>query len=248
MIFDDYKMAISRLKDGRNKNIVVLTGAGISVPSGIPDFRSPKGTWSKFPVSEYGSIDIFRRDPAKFWKLSYSLLQNDMSGVKPNEGHIALVELESLGYNVTIVTQNVDGLHSEAGSSNVIEMHGSIKNFMCPSCRIKMPVESVQVEEKYPICKICKKPIKLDIVFFGEDVRGWNKAKRAVLNSDNVIIVGTSGVVGPANQIPVISESARKAVIFEFNTEISTFAALTDYFFRGSSADTLPLFVSYLGR
>src|SRR5256714_15184756 len=122
---------------------VVLTGAGISTESGIPDFRSPTGVWARFDPMEYATISAFRRDPVKVWSF-YKLRFELLADVEPNAGHRALADLESSGLVRAAVTQNVDGLHGRAGSSEVVEVHGSIRTATCPECGATLTLEEVQ--------------------------------------------------------------------------------------------------------
>ena len=119
---------------------VVLTGAGISTESGIPDFRTPTGIWAQYDPTEYATIDAFRRDPEKVWEF-YALRLEVLGRAEPNAGHLALAELERRGLVQAIVTQNIDGLHQRAGSENVIEVHGSIRTASCLRCGEQVPLE-----------------------------------------------------------------------------------------------------------
>ena len=121
---------------------VVLTGAGISTESGIPDFRSPSGIWAQYDPMEYATINAFRRDPLKVWDF-YLLRLGVLASAEPNEGHRALAELERRGLVQAVVTQNIDGLHQRAGSRNVIEVHGSIRTASCLECGVRLSLEQV---------------------------------------------------------------------------------------------------------
>src|SRR5437870_5557235 len=122
---------------------VALTSAGISTESGIPDFRSPTGIWTRFDPMEYATISAFRRDPVKVWTF-YRLRLELLADVEPNAGHRALAELESLGFVRAVVTQNVDGLHARAGSRDVVEVHGSIQTASCPECGTTATLDEVR--------------------------------------------------------------------------------------------------------
>jgi len=121
---------------------VVLTGAGISTESGIPDFRSPTGIWAKYDPMEYATISAFRRDPVKVWEF-YALRFRVLTEAEPNPGHLALAELERRGIVRAVVTQNIDGLHQRAGSQDVVEVHGSIRSASCLACEETVPLEDV---------------------------------------------------------------------------------------------------------
>src|SRR5437763_901799 len=149
---------------------VVLTGAGISTESGIPDFRSPTGIWARLDPLEYGSIDAFRGDPEKVWRF-YAPRFGMLTEAEPNAAHRALAELEACGLVQAVITQNIDTLHSRAGSRDVVEVHGSIRTSSCLSCGAAYPLEQVLplVEANgAPPCPACQRILKPDVVFFGE--------------------------------------------------------------------------------
>jgi NAD-dependent protein deacetylase/lipoamidase len=149
---------------------VVLTGAGVSTESGIPDFRSPSGLWATFDPLEYGSIQAFRADPLKVWSF-YKPRVAMLSEAEPNPAHVALAELERLGYVQAVVTQNIDLLHERAGSEEVVEVHGSIRTATCPRCGACHPLAQVLellAAADAPACEACGAILKPDVVFFGE--------------------------------------------------------------------------------
>src|SRR5256714_9078080 len=141
---------------------VVLTGAGISTESGIPDFRSPTGIWAQYDPMEYATIDAFRRDPVKVWEF-YGLRLDTLAKAEPNAGHLALAELERRGLVRAVVTQNIDGLHQRAGSREVIEVHGSIRTARCLACGEQTPLDRAM-----PRCPRCGEIMKPGVVMFGE--------------------------------------------------------------------------------
>jgi NAD-dependent deacetylase len=150
--------------------VVVLTGAGISTESGIPDFRSPTGLWAEYDPMEYATIRAFRRDPVKVWEF-YALRFSVLREAEPNAGHRALAELERRGLVQTIVTQNIDGLHQAAGSEDVLEVHGSIRTATCLECGKRVPLEEVVASLEVhpaPPCRRCGAILKPDVVMFGE--------------------------------------------------------------------------------
>ena len=149
---------------------VVLTGAGISTESGIPDFRSPSGIWAKYDPMEYATIGAFRRDPVKVWEF-YALRFSVLTRAEPNDGHRALAELERRGLVRAVVTQNIDGLHQRAGSRDVIEVHGSIRTASCLRCGERVPLDEVVAaleSAPAPPCPRCGAILKPDVVMFGE--------------------------------------------------------------------------------
>ena len=149
---------------------VVLTGAGISTESGIPDFRSPTGIWAEYDPMEYATIEAFRRDAVKVWKF-YALRFELLTRAEPNPGHLALAELERRGLVQAVVTQNIDGLHQRAGSQEVIEIHGSIRAAVCLECGERVSLEQVVLalaHDPAPPCPRCGEILKPDVVMFGE--------------------------------------------------------------------------------
>jgi NAD-dependent deacetylase len=187
---------------------VVLTGAGISTESGIPDFRSPTGIWAEYDPMEYATIDAFRRDPVKVWEF-YALRLDALGRAEPNAGHLALAQLERRGLVEAIVTQNIDGLHQRAGSQDVIEVHGSIRNAVCLRCG-----EQIPLEQPAPSCPRCGELMKPGVVMFGELLpegameRASELARRAGL----LLVVGSALEVYPVAGLPEETLSAGGAL------------------------------------
>jgi NAD-dependent deacetylase len=146
---------------------VALTGAGVSVESGIPDFRSPGGIWERFPPDEYGTIQAFRADPARFWRFYLELVRT-IGAARPNPAHVALARLEALGVLRHVITQNVDGLHGAAGSRSVIELHGSPDALVCLACGARR-AERIAALAAPPVCA-CGEVMKPDVTLFNEEV------------------------------------------------------------------------------
>jgi NAD-dependent protein deacetylase/lipoamidase len=185
---------------------VVLTGAGVSTESGIPDFRSPTGVWAKFDPLDYGSIDAFRRDPDRVWEF-YGARYRMLSQAEPNAAHHAIAELERRGLVGTVVTQNIDLLHERAGSRDVIEVHGSIRTATCPACGRVHTLDEVLalVETGVPRCLDCGSVPKPDVVFFGELLppgameRSFSLAAGARL----LLVIGSTLEVYPVAGLPL---------------------------------------------
>ena len=177
---------------------VVLTGAGVSTESGIPDFRSRTGIWTRYDPMEYATIDAFRRDPAKVWDF-YSKRLGILADAKPNAAHLALAELERRGLVEAIVTQNVDRLHQAAGSVQVIEVHGSIRTASCLACGHGEPFERVVELLPVPACARCGEVLKPDVVMFGELLPegAMERATELALGATLVLVVGSSLEVYP---------------------------------------------------
>jgi len=182
---------------------VVLTGAGVSTESGIPDFRSPTGIWAGIDPMEYASIDAFRRDPARVWHF-YAPRITTLTEAEPNAAHRAIAALERLGLVQAVVTQNIDLLHERAGSRDVIEVHGSIRTASCLECGFSYEGADVAAMLPLPRCGRCGAVLKPDVVFFGELLpeaaieRATELARRAAL----LLVVGSSLEVHPVAGLP----------------------------------------------
>jgi NAD-dependent deacetylase len=195
---------------------VVLTGAGISTESGIPDFRSPTGIWVDYDPMEYATIQAFRRDPVKVWEF-FALRLEVLTSAEPNAGHVALAELERRGLVEAIVTQNIDGLHAGAGSQDVIEVHGSIRTASCLECGQRVSLGDVVAslrDSPAPPCPNCGSILKPDVVMFGELLpeaameRAIGLARQAGL----LLVVGSSLEVYPVAGLPEETVSAGGAL------------------------------------
>jgi NAD-dependent deacetylase len=185
---------------------VVLTGAGISTESGIPDFRSPGGLWARFDPAVYSSIDTFRRDPARIWELHGPRLRL-LAEAEPNAGHLALAELERRGLVRAVVTQNIDMLHLRAGSRDVVEVHGSVRTSSCPVCGVRWPLEQVlELVDRHPAppCPACGAILKPDVVLFGEPLpeAAIDRAYALAREADLLLVVGSSLQVYPVALLP----------------------------------------------
>jgi len=189
---------------------VALTGAGISVPSGIPDFRTPgEGLWEKVDPMEVAHIDSFRRDPARFWSF-YRPRLHSLGGIEPNPAHEALAELERRGLLEAVVTQNIDMLHLKAGSEQVIEVHGSIRSLSCQSCGDSYAIEdSEQLFDPDGVarCSGCEGAVKPDVVLFGEllPAEAMAEAEALAARADVMLCVGSSLEVYPVAGLPSVT-------------------------------------------
>jgi NAD-dependent deacetylase len=203
-----------------SESTVALTGAGISVPSGIPDFRTPgEGLWEKVDPMEVAHIDAFRADPARFWSFYRPRLQS-LGGIEPNDAHRALVQLEQRGMLDAVITQNIDMLHVKAGSERVIEVHGSIRTATCQECRTEFDIEEVDElfdDEGVAVCSRCHGPVKPDVVLFGEllPVEAMAEAESLASRADLMLCVGSSLEVYPVAGLPSVTlgRGGRLAVI-----------------------------------
>ena len=191
------------------KHPVVLTGAGISTPSGIPDFRSEgTGLWAQSEAMEVASLSTFRYNPSQFYNWFRSLA-NRIINAAPNAAHIALAELENSGYLDAIITQNIDILHQKAGSKNIIEMHGSLRTLSCTQCYQQIEatpyLKSFVEEGTIPHCPSCNAMLKPDVILFGEQLpqKAWLKAQNAARNCDLMLVIGSSLEVLPVAGLPM---------------------------------------------
>ncbi|AXE29808.1 NAD-dependent protein deacylase [Chromobacterium phragmitis] len=228
---------LRQLVDGANR-IAVLTGAGMSTESGIPDFRSANGLWSKdMSLAEAISIDYFRRDPAGFWRVFRDIFRIKLvGGYQPNAGHRYLAALEADGKEVTILTQNIDGLHGRAGNRRVLELHGTLLTASCPDCRAPHGLDYVQQHE-LPLCRRCGAALKPDVVLYGEAVPLIDVAFQAALNADLLLVMGSSLEVSPVNLIPV--EAAQAGIPCALiNYTPTRFDALFDLCVQGGIGET----------
>lgn len=181
-------------------SITVLTGAGVSTNSGIPDFKSTDEEWPyKQPRHELISLPYFYRNPTHFWEV-YRQTFRSSAGAEPNGVHQWIADLEK-DHEVTVVTQNIDGLHQKAGSSKVLEVHGSNLLAECLKCKNQVAIDSV-ADQDLPRCGNCRKPLKPAVILFSEDVRHFDEAESTLLASDLLIVMGTSLAVGPINMLP----------------------------------------------
>jgi len=228
--------------------LISLTGAGISVESGIPDFRSAGGLWEKYDPAVYASIDTFHRHPEKVWEMIFEMI-DVTSSAAPNSAHRALARMEEMGILKYIITQNIDNLHQTAGSINVIEYHGNASRLECPGCGTESEVSAYDFAEKVPPrCDDCDKILKPSVIFFGEMIphEAMMKSQELAESADTVIVVGTSAVVYPAAGIPIVAKR-NGAKIIEFNVMETDFTrSITDVFVGGMAGQTLPKLMEYL--
>ena len=185
---------------------VVLTGAGMSTESGIPDFRSPTGIWAEVDPFEVASIDAFRRDPLRVWRW-YGPRIGGLLEAQPNAGHVALAALERAGHVQAVLTQNIDLLHSRAGSEEVVELHGSIREFLCLACGVVETLDDVLAQldaREAPVCGACGTIVKPGVVMFGEllPVASMERAEELCREAGLLLVVGSSLQVWPVAGLP----------------------------------------------
>ena len=201
------------LAAGVSSHCVVLTGAGISTESGIPDFRSAEGIWARYDPAEVATIDAFRRDPVRVWEF-YALRLDALASAEPNDGHRALAELEERGWVRAVVTQNVDGLHQRAGSRSVVEVHGSLREAECIHCGVRVPMEDAVAALPLPPCPECGEILKPGVVMFGEllQARAIEEARQLAAEAGLLLVVGSSLEVHPVAGLPGETLAAGGAV------------------------------------
>jgi NAD-dependent deacetylase len=205
-----------RIRDAGS--VVALTGAGISVPSGIPDFRTPgTGLWSNVDPMEVAHIDVFRREPERFWRFYGERFQS-LREVEPNDAHRALVELEQRRLLDAVITQNIDMLHRKAGTVELIEVHGTIEHSSCLVCGTTYPLEEVRARQSaagdaIPRCD-CGHPLKPDVVLFGEylPAAALERAQALAAGADLLLCIGSSLEVWPVGELPAVTLAAGGAV------------------------------------
>ncbi|GAB6044846.1 NAD-dependent protein deacetylase [Caminibacter profundus] len=228
---NNYKKAAQILKN--SKFPVAFTGAGISVESGIPPFRGPTGLWSKYDPKIL-DIDFFMKNPYESWKYIKEIFYDYIGNTKPNDAHKFLAWLEKLGKLKGVITQNIDNLHQKAGSKTVIEFHGTASKMQCLKCKKKFLSKNISLEKLPPLCPECQGILKPDFVFFGEAIPTLvlEKSIELMQNADVVIIIGTTGEIMPASQLPILAKE-NKALIIEINIEKSNYTnKITDIFLK----------------
>jgi NAD-dependent deacetylase len=238
MIKGNIFQAASVIRD--SKCTVVFTGAGISVESGIPPFRGPDGLWTKYnPI--FLDINYFRNNPLESWQLIKEIFFDFIGAARPNAAHYSISDLEKTGYVHSIITQNIDNLHQEAGSTKVIEYHGTINNLKCMKCPRHFPSEDISLKKLPPMCPECRGLLRPDFVFFGEPIpedAGQSAIKKAE-NADVMLLIGTTGEIMPASLIPYTAKDSG-ATIIEVNISESTYSSkITDIFLHGKATEIL---------
>ena len=222
---------------GAHQPCVVLTGAGVSTESGIPDFRSASGIWAQYDSYEVASIEVFHRDPERVWEF-YGRRLDVLGDAVPNPAHTALAELESLGLVQAVITQNVDGLHAAAGSRDVIEVHGSIATAVCLSCARRE--EHVRERLPLPRCEDCGTVLKPGVVMFGEllPVDAIERATALAQDAELLLVVGTSLEVWPVAGLPeyTLAHGGKLAIV---NRDPTPYDARADLVIHGSAGEVL---------
>lgn len=235
------------------RDVVVSSGAGMSRESGIPTFRDAMdGLWANFDPQALATEKGFRADPRRVWSW-YAYRRQRVAEARPNPGHLAVAELASLVPALTVVTQNIDGLHTAAGSADVVELHGSLRRVKCldrghPFDGV-LPDYAEGEEQDPPPCPACGSPLRPDVVWFGEMLpaaagdRAWARTEAC----DLLLLVGTSGTVWPAAELPRVARS-HGAVVIEVNPAPSELTPLANVFLQGPAGEVLPALVDAVRR
>jgi len=261
---DLYEAAAKLL--ARAQRVSAFTGAGISAESGIPTFRDPGGIWDQFDPEEFGTAEgilaLAQREPERIRRFLLGVVEI-FEQAKPNPAHKALAELERLGILSVVITQNVDALHTDAGSLSVYEVHGSMFRARCTRCGRRYPLEKQSLLKHarellqesngfrlekaltiMPVCD-CGGLTRPDVVMFGEAVQQLNQSFRAASSTDVMLVLGTSGVVYPAAAIPHQAQQAG-AKIIEINPSENCYSAITDVFIKEQNGAAMPKIMEHL--
>ena len=226
---------------------VAFTGAGISAESGIPTYRGEGGLWTKYDPNLYASINHFLQDPSYYWNFFREIRYPMLKKVKPNTAHLALAKMEQVGQLRTVVTQNIDGLHQEAGSSSVIELHGTTRVISCMECSLPYTIDqafALLEKECPPLCPECRGVLRPAVIFFGETLNPeiLHMAYEEAAHCDFLLAVGSSLVVYPAADIPLRAKQ-RGASLAIINKEPTPLDNLADYVIHDEAGKVLPQIV-----
>ena len=223
-----------------SKYTIAFTGAGISVESEIPPFRGENGLWNKYNPRVL-DINYFHENPVESWKINKEMFYEVFNKAYPNNAHKVLAKMEENNLLKTIITQNIDNMHQEAGNKDVLEFHGNASMVVCTKCDKKYKFNEEFFTDLPPHCKECNGLLKPDFVFFGEDIpepartRSFMEAEKSEL----VIVIGTTGEVQPAAMIPIIANN-EGANIIEVNTKKTNYTdSITDVYLQGKAAEVM---------
>jgi len=232
-----------------SKDVVALTGAGISVESKIPPFRGKGGLWEKIDPMEYAHIDAFKKNPAKVWNVLLKDMKEIIDKAIPNDAHKGLARLEELGILKTIITQNIDGLHQMAGNTDVIEFHGTYAWHRCMDCKNRCKSSRIDLTNIPPLCD-CGGIYRPEVVFFGEIIPPehlW-RSRQLASDCDLMLVIGTSATVQPAALMPHIAKESGSKVI-EINPEETPLTgSISDYLIMGNAGEVMGSIITELER
>ncbi len=232
-----------------SKDVVALTGAGISVESKIPPFRGKGGLWEKIDPMEYAHIDAFKKNPTKVWNVLLKDMKEIIDKAIPNDAHKGLARLEELGILKTIITQNIDGLHQMAGNTDVIEFHGTYAWHRCMDCKNRCKSSRIDLTNIPPLCD-CGGIYRPEVVFFGEIIPPehlW-RSRQLASDCDLMLVIGTSATVQPAALMPHIAKESGSKVI-EINPEETPLTGnISDYLILGKAGEVMSSIITELER
>jgi len=220
--------------------LISFTGAGISVESGIPPFRGPDGLWSRYDPQVL-DLSYFQRYPDKSWRIIKEIFYDFFGKAQPNPAHQALAQLEAAGVMHGVITQNIDNLHQEAGSRDVIEFHGTSRRLSCLSCHQTWEFQPEMLASLPPACPRCGGLLKPDFIFFSEGIPplAYQRSLTETQLADIWLVIGTTGEIMPASMLPI--EAQRNgALIIEVNLRPSNYTnTITDIFLQGKASEVL---------
>ena len=232
-----------------------MTGAGMSAESGIPTFRGPEGLWTKYGEPDDLGYEKFIMDPQKWWEARLNEdympeMKKALAEAKPNPGHKALTRLEKMGLIKHVITQNVDGLHGESGTTQISEMHGNNHLLRCIECEARFSYDDISFSILPPLCTSCGGYLKIDTVMFGEPIpkSTLENIKKEVGKTDLMLILGTSGLVQPAASLPIMAKSTNNAILIEINPERSALSDFCDIVINEQTGTILPRIVDLLAK
>ena len=222
-----------------SKRLAVLTGAGISAESGVPTFRGKDGLWKGFRATDLATPQAFARDPKLVWDF-YNWRRELLAPLQPNPAHKALIRLEEKIPQFSLITQNIDDLHHQAGSKNLVELHGNIWMVRCTQCHLVSRNEEVPLPE-LPACKECGGLLRPHVVWFGEqlDPTILDKTVAEIRSCDTMLVIGTSALVQPAASFALVAKE-QGAQVVEINLEVTPYSHKLDLALRGKAGEILP--------
>jgi NAD-dependent deacetylase len=237
----------------RSQHAVALTGAGLSAESGIPTYRGTGGVWTRFGEPTIDGWDLFNSNPEEWWRLALehrvggSEFAEALDRAVPNPGHYAMAELEHMGRLAHVITQNIDNLQNVAGSRNITEIHGNRAKARCMACGLRYRLEQVNTDSLPPHCPECGGILKNDVVMFGEPIPqdALDVCYKQTFQADLFLTIGTSAVVFPAAEFPIMAKRRGKMLI-EINPEETALSDIADVIVRAPAGEALPEIVDLL--
>jgi NAD-dependent deacetylase len=232
---------------------VVLSGAGISAESGIPIYRGATGIWTRQGEPTIDGWELFNADPGRWWRITIdhgdSELSHAIASATPNAAHIGLADLEQLGLLQHVITQNIDNLHQRAGTKHITEIHGNRMKVRCMNCGGRDRIETISFERIPPLCPECGGILKTDVVMFGEPIPedALHECYRVVARADLFLVIGTSAVVYPAAEFPIIAKR-HGAPLIEINPFETNLSEVADVIVRAKAGEAVPAIVDILRR